>query len=275
MISVRPGEWRSQWYGESERYLREMFGAARSAGEKDRRAPVVVFFDELDSIGTTRGRAGSAVDDRVLQAFAAELDGVLSQRNHNILMIGATNRRESLDPALLRPGRFGDKEIRVGRPGMSAARAILAKHLTPGINYALNGSGGPSATRDHIIDATVSRLYAPNGESDLCSLIFRDGSQRPVKPADLMSGASLAKIAHAARERACWREVTTHSQGVRIEDLFAAVDRELDRLSRILTPANAREHLVGLPDDLDVVKVERSGPRHARGRLKYLTISGA
>jgi proteasome-associated ATPase len=280
-ISVQPGQFRNEYYGVSERLFRECFQAARTASQSDRRLPsagqsgnhppvVLMFFDELDAIGSTRGKFGSQVDDRVMQAFAAELDGVNAAGN--ILVIGATNRRQALDPCLVRPGRFGDKVIQVPRPNINAARGILGRHLAPDCPIYCNGHGAPAAAREAILDAAISRLYSPNGASSLGKLFFRDATVREVKAPDLISGASLANIARGARERACWREVANGKRGVSLEDVLAAIDRELDSLSRLLTPHNVRDHITGLPDDVDVVKVERPAGSRANAVHKYLTL---
>lgn len=119
------------------------------------------------------------------------------------------------------------------------------------------------------MDTAVSRLYAPNAAPVLSKLVLRDGTVREVKAADLISGASLANIARAARERACWREVAGNAAGIRAEDVLAAIDQELDSLSRVLTPLNARDHIAGLPDDIDVIRIERP-VRRAGQSHKYL-----
>lgn len=270
-IFVQPGEFRSEWYGATERHFRECFQAARAASLRDSRLPVVLFFDELDSIASTRGRIGGQVDDRVIQAFAAELDGVSGRGN--ILVVGATNRRQALDPALTRPGRFGDKAIQVLRPNRDSARAILGKHLAPDCPVYRNGHGAPHIAREALLDSAISRIYSPNGAPTLGKLVFRDATIQEVKAADLISGASLANIARTARERACWREVATGNQGVQLEDVLAAIDREMDSLSRLLTPQNARDHIANLPDDIDVVKIDRPIAARAKGTHKYLTLS--
>jgi proteasome-associated ATPase len=263
-MNVRPGELRSMWYGETERNFRELFRAARIAGEREERVPVIVFFDELDSIAATRGRFGRQIDDRIVQAFASEIDGITNRGN--ILLIGATNRRDAIDPALLRPGRFGDHSIRIPRPNMAAARSILDKHLYAGAPYGGDG-------REEIIDAAVSRLYSPNGVMRICKLVLRDASEREVKAPDLMSGASLAKIAQAALSRACYRDIDTGEPGVRVEDIFAGIDEEMESLSRLLTPLNARDHIQDLPDDVDVVRVDRPKGQRARSGHRHLAVA--
>lgn len=262
-IVVKPGELRSMWYGETERNFRELFRSARLAGERNADLPVVMFFDELDSIGATRGRSAGQLDDRIIQAFTVELDGVTGRGN--VLVIGATNRRQALDPALTRAGRFGDKTIRVPRPGLHAAREILGKHLRAEYPY--------TGEREEMIHATASRLYAPNGQPPLCKLILRDGTQREVKAPDLLSGASLAKIARCALESACDRHVLTGSMGLEMADLSYGIEQELESLSRLLTPLNARDYIEGLPDDMDVTRVERPKAQSIRAAQRYRMIA--
>lgn len=265
-IAVQPGEFRNEFYGVTERRFRECFAAARAAGDRDRRYPVICFFDELDAIGATRGKYASHVDDRVMQAFAAELDGISG--NGNILCVAATNRADCLDPAIQR--RFGNKRIQVPRPNMQAAASILHKHIAAGCPVYCNGFGTPEHARAYVIEAAVSRLYSPNGEPALCKTVFRDATVREVRAADLISGANLANIARAAREKACWREVRGGAQGLRTEDVFSAIDVEIENLARVLTPANVRDYVLGLPDDLDVVRIERPRGNRRHSMHKYL-----
>ena len=208
------------------------------------------------------------VHDNVLTSFLAELDGLAGRGD--VLVIGATNRREALDPALLRPGRLGDLVLEVPRPDRKAARDILGKHLAADIPYARNGHGDDlNATRAEILDAAVSMMFAPNGENELATLTFRDGKRRTVRAADLMSGAVLANMARAAVERACEREVETGEAGLTWEDVSAAFAQEFETSARTLTPANCRHHLTGLPHDLDVVNVELAA-RRVRRPQRYL-----
>jgi proteasome-associated ATPase len=249
----KPLEFCSMWWGESERILRDNFRALREAGEEDPDTPVVAFYDEIDSIGTARGVSVTHVDDRVLTAFMAELDGLESRGN--ILVVASTNRRDVLDPGLLRPGRLGDIIIEVPRPNMRAAREIFAKHLPADVPYAANGCG-PAEARQFIIDSAVSRIYSPNGESELVQITFRDGKQRKVKASDLMNGASIANIARVSLERACLREIEEGSSGLRLEDVLHAIAGELESMANTLTASNCRNHLRDLPQDVDAVRVE-------------------
>lgn len=261
-MNIKPGALHSMWYSQSEAQYREVFRVAREVGEQDPTVPVVLFFDEIDAIGVARGQSHMRVHDTVLTAFIAELDG-LTHRG-NLLVIAATNRREALDPALLRPGRLGDLVLEIPRPNLKAARQIFGKHLPERIPYARNGHGDDlAATRDELIETAVSRIYAPNASADLATLTFRDGKRRSVRRADLVSGAVIANISLLARERACQRYRTTGEPGLCVEDLLEAMDREFDTAANALTPSNCRSFLADLPYDTDVVNVERTRPRVA------------
>lgn len=271
-MNIKPSGLHSMWYGQTEANYREAFRVAREAGQADPEVPVVMFFDEIDSVGMARGHVNAHVDDRVLTAFMTELDGLADRGN--IVIVAATNRRAALDPALLRPGRLGDLVLEVPRPKRAAALDIFAKHLRPDAPYARNGHGDDLAfTRLEILETAVSRIYAPNAGNELATIQFRDGTRRSVRAADLISGAMIANIANSALERACVREVETGEQGLRFTDVACCMDEEFDAAVRALTPGNCRSHLTDLPHDLDVVSVQPV-PRKGLNSSRYLhTIS--
>jgi proteasome-associated ATPase len=216
---------------------------------------VVMFFDEVDHVGASRGTSLMRVDDRVLTAFMTELDGLESRGN--ILVVAATNRRDALDPGLLRPGRLGDCVIEVPKPNRKAAYEIFTKYLPANVPYAHNGHSDNSASaRAEIIASAISKIYSPNGGGDLARITFRDGKTRIVKPHDLVSGAVIAKIAQMAIERACWREVETGDAGICLQDVVSAVAEEFASAARGLVPGNCHKHLSELPQGVDVVAVE-------------------
>jgi proteasome-associated ATPase len=257
-LDIKPASLHSSWYGQSEANYREAFRIARTAGDAEPGIPVVMFFDEVDAVGAVRGHSVTRVDDRVLTAFMTELDGL--QSRGNVLVLAATNRRDAIDPALLRPGRLGDVVIEVPRPDMRAAREIFGKYLRADLPYAGDGD----AAREAVLDAVVSRLYAPNGAGDGAVGKLRDGKQRAVKAAELLSGADIAKIADAAVEAACVREIETGDAGLRSLDVVAAAEDHVESLARGLTPATCRGHLENLPNDVDVVAVEPTAGKGVR-----------
>jgi SpoVK/Ycf46/Vps4 family AAA+-type ATPase len=230
---------------------------------------VVLFFDEVDSIGSTRS-AGSAprVDDRVLTSFMTELDGL--EPRGNVLVVAATNRREAIDPALLRPGRLGDLVLEIPRPTRAAAKAILERHLCDSAPYA--GETEVPSGRADVIDTALSRVYAPNGEGDIASLMFRDGTRRAVRANDLVSGAMLAQIARIATERACLRELETGDPGIRRADILEGVTTALADAAGALTPNNCQAFIAGLPQDLAVVRVEATLSTERRPH-RFLTVA--
>ncbi len=253
-MNVKPGSLRSKWYGETESHIRRLFKHANDAGERHPDRPIVIFFDEVDSIGSVRGTGG--IDDRTMQALYAEIDGMIGRGN--VWLLAATNRRDAMDPALLRAGRLGDLIIAVPRPGLDAARQIFGKYLHAEVPYARNGHGDDlMATRDEIIDSAVSLVYSPNGQSTLATLQFRDGSQRDVLGPELISGAMIEKAVEHARVKAGQREAQVGDEGVRSADVTDALMRQLTSAAEGLTPANCRHHLSDLPQDMDVTAVRR------------------
>jgi proteasome-associated ATPase len=261
-IAIKPGELGSVYYSQTETNIREVFRVAHEFGARNPRIPVVIFFDEVDVTAGARGESFHRVDDRVTVALAAELDGLKDRGN--VFVIAATNRAEDLDAALLRNGRLGDDPIEVPRPGRDAAIAILRKHLRSDVPWADD--------RDELIDAAVARIYAPNGESDIARVVLRSGQDRVVRAADLVSGASLAKIARDAVDRAVRRHITTGDVGVRLTDVLDAVADELDGQAGLLTLRNVRRLVDGLPDDAGVARVERLRVGEKARRHRYLRL---
>jgi proteasome-associated ATPase len=251
-INVKPGAMNSMWYGATEQNYREIFRIAREAATAEPEVPVVMFWDEIDAIGASRGES-HRIDDRMLNAFMAEVDGL--EDRGNIVILAATNRLDSLDPALLRPGRLGDLVLHFPRPKRKAARAILGRHMPADIPYAANGEG-PAAAREALLDMAVAQLFAQSAETELANLTLRDGKRRMVRAADLVSGAQLEAIAQAALERACIREAEGGSAGVCSADVSSAVCEFFLAAPGSLKPHNARNYLPDLPQDIDVVRVD-------------------
>lgn len=270
-INIKPGSLHSCWYGESEKNIRQLFNMAREASLDNPDIPVTLFFDEIEAIGSARTTSMERVDDRVLPAFLAELSSF--EERGNVLVVAATNRADALDPALLRSGRLGDLVIEVPRPGRRAARAIFGKHLPDDIPMAVQECDG-DATAAHatLIDAALSRIYAPNGGGELARLTFRDGKRRDIRASDLVSGAAIAKVCGDATQEACLHEIESGEGGLRTEHLLRAIDREFTRAAGMLTPYNCRKHLSGLPQDVDVVSVDPIRKPTARSH-RYLNVA--
>jgi proteasome-associated ATPase len=252
-INVRPGQLNSMWYGQTEEHYREIFRIAREAAVAEPRIPVVMFWDEVDAIGSNRGESMHRIDDRMLNCFMAELNGF--EDRENVVVLAATNRLGALDPALLRPGRLGDLVLHFPQPRAKAARAILERHLPADIPYAASGEGQVAA-RDALLDLAVAQLYAQNTDTELAQLTLRDGRQHLVRAADLVSGAQLQSIAQTAIERACVRETDGGPEGLNTADIAAGVFDFFTTAPRALTTHNARNYLRNLPQDIDVVRID-------------------
>jgi proteasome-associated ATPase len=252
-MNVKPGALNSMWFGATEQHYREIFRVAREAAIADPGTPCVIFFDEVDSIGGQRGESVNRIDDKVSNAFMAELDGL--EDRGNIVILAATNRLDSIDRALLRPKRLGDLVLHFPQPGAKAARAILARHMPADVPYASNGEG-PAAAREALLDRAVAQLFAQSSETEMANLTLRDGKRRMVRAADLVSGAHLESMAQSALERACVREIEGGPEGVCGADIDAAVSGFFLSAARALTPRSARNYLTDLPQDNDVVRVD-------------------
>ncbi len=252
-INIKPGSLNSMWFGATEERIREVFRIARDSAAAEPDVPLVMFWDEIDSIGGHRGDSFHRVDDRILNAFMAELNGL--EDRGNIVILAATNRLDSIDPALLRPGRLGDLVLHVPQPGSKGARAILARHLPEDIPYAAFGER-QLAARDALLDLAIAQLYLQSTETELANITLRDGKHRLVRAADLVSGAQLESIAQSAIERACVREAESGPVGVSAGDMSVAVADFFQSAPRALTPRNARSYLRDLPQDVDVVRVD-------------------
>jgi proteasome-associated ATPase len=262
-MHVKPGSQRHWLYGRTEENYRALFRAAKQAVQRANsngargRLPLCLFFDELDGAGQRLdGMYGNAIDARTLAALLAEIDGLESSAD--LLLIGASNRPDLIDEALLRPGRFGDRIFEIPRPRQrQAAVQIFAKYLTADLPYARSGRqvGGREAA-EAFMDVALSRLFAPRGAShELATLTFRDGKTRQVTAPDLLSGALIANAVNKAKKASALRAL--HGQGgITAEDLCSALDAELLQAAQQLQPGPTLRRLLGLPADQDVVRVE-------------------
>lgn len=211
-INVKGPELLNKYVGETERRIRLIFERARELAEEGR--PVIVFFDEMESIFRTRGSGVSSdMETTVVPQLLTELDGV--EGLSNVIVVGATNREELIDPAILRPGRL-DVKIRVERPSKAAAADIFSKHLTSSL----------PTTEPHaeLIEATVEYLYADN---PFVELHYVDGAIEVLHYRDFASGAMFANIVDRAKKFAIKAQIAdARQQGISREHLREAVDAE-------------------------------------------------
>ena len=219
----------------------------------------------MDHLGSRDQQIGSDVDAKLMPCFLQEVDNI---RNDRVMLIGATNMESRLDEALIRPGRFGALH-RIGRPSREQARQIFGYDLSPGLPLTDHGAP-PAEVAQTLIGEVLAAAYAPNGAlSQLATLTFRDGSKRPVTAAQVMSGALIASAVNKAKRRACERALAGGQPGVTSADLLQALAGELDAIADRLRPGPALTQMLSLPQDMDVVRVERCASGAAR-RTEFL-----
>ncbi|AWB84010.1 proteasome ATPase [Corynebacterium liangguodongii] len=226
-INVKGPELLNKFVGETERRIRLIFERARELASDGR--PVIVFFDEMESIFRTRGSGVSSdMETTVVPQLLTEIDGV--EGIANVIVIGATNREELIDPAILRPGRL-DIKIRVSRPTREEARDIFSRYLTDSVPHA--------EPIPALIDAAVDALFAPR---PFVRLELVDGTAEVLHYRDFVSGAMIANIVDRAKKLAIKEHIAGAStSGVTVEHMRAAVRAEQDESEDLPNTANPDE----------------------------------
>lgn len=212
--------------GETERKIREIFVKAREKANED--VPVVVSFDEMDALFRTRGTGVSSdVETTIVPQLLAEIDGVEGLRN--VIVIGASNRQDLIDPAILRPGRL-DVKIRIERPDRAAAVDVFHKYLTPAIPIAdaeIAESGGEAeAAIARMIATTVESMYALSEENRFLEVTYANGEKELLYFKDFASGAMIESIVRRAKKLALKRYIGHGEKGITTDDLLAALREE-------------------------------------------------
>jgi proteasome-associated ATPase len=221
-LNIKGPELLNKYVGETERHIRLIFARAREKATEG--TPVVVFFDEMESLFRTRGSGVSSdVETTIVPQLLAEIDGV--ERLENVIVIGASNREDMIDPAILRPGRL-DVKIKIERPDAESARDIFTHYLTPDLPFhaddlAVNG-GSPSATAAAMVDRTVERMYAESEENQFLEVTYANGDKEVLYFRDFNSGAMIQNIVDRAKKSAIKDLLTLRQRGIRIEHLLAA-----------------------------------------------------
>ena len=263
-LNIKGPELLSKFVGETERQIRAIFDQARKAAAEDR--PVVIFFDEMEALFRTRGTGVSSdVETMIVPQVLAEIDGVESLRN--VVIIGASNREDMIDPAILRPGRL-DVKIRINRPDVAAAEEILARHLTANLpldptELAAHG-GDREATAASLRRVVVEALYARNEATAVLEITeahtVSGASTRVLHLADLTSGAMLAAIVSRAKTASIKDELAGGAGGLSAARLRSAVETEA-RQNEEITGATTPEgwaRLIGTRTS-QILRVRRLG----------------
>ena len=225
-INIKGPELLNKYVGETERQIRLVFQRAREKSEEG--WPVIVFFDEMDSMFRTRGTGiSSDMESTIVPQLLAEIDGVEGLRN--VIVIGATNREDLIDPAILRPGRL-DVKIRIERPDEKAACQIFARYLTnelPISSTTIEQYGGSTEVAiSEMIDATVSEMYRQDEENRFLEVTYQNGDRDVMYFKDFSSGAMIENIVRRAKKLAIKRLIAGGERGINLEDLKLSIRQE-------------------------------------------------
>jgi proteasome-associated ATPase len=225
-LNIKGPELLNKYVGETERQIRLIFQRAKEKSNEG--VPVIVFFDEMDSIFRTRGSGVSSdVENTIVPQLLSEIDGV--EQLKNVIVIGASNREDMIDPAILRPGRL-DVKIKIERPDAAAARDIFSKYLLSSLPLAddvVAGAGGDrEAALARIIDEGVKRMYADADENRFLEVTYANGDKEVLYFKDFNSGAMIENIVNRAKKMAIKRFLETGEKGIKATDLFSAVTDE-------------------------------------------------
>ena len=221
-LNIKGPELLNKFVGETERQIRVIFQKARehaSAG-----TPVIVFFDEMDSLFRTRGSGVSSdVENTIVPQLLSEIDGV--ETLENVIVIGASNREDMIDPAILRPGRL-DVKIKIERPDAPAAKEIFAIYLTPEVPLSqadIAAHGGDTASFiSFAIDTIVEQTYAQTRENEFLEVTYANGDKEIMYFKDFMSGAMIENIVSRAKKAAIKAELETGERGITLQQLLTA-----------------------------------------------------
>ena len=225
-LNLKGPELLNKYVGETERQIRLVFQRAREKSEEG--WPVIVFFDEMESLFRTRGSGiSSDIESTIVPQLLAEIDGVETLKN--VIVIGASNREDLIDPAILRPGRL-DVKIKIERPDMAAAKQIFARYLTADLpldEAALGAAGGDrERALDAMIDETVAEMYRADAANQFLEVTYQNGDREVMYFKDFSSGAMIENIVRRAKKLAIKRLIGGGSGGISVDDLVAAIHQE-------------------------------------------------
>jgi proteasome-associated ATPase len=225
-LNIKGPELLNKWVGETERQIRLIFQRAKE--KSDEGVPVIVFFDEMDSLFRTRGTGiSSDVESTIVPQLLSELDGVEALKN--VIVIGASNREDLIDPAILRPGRL-DVKIKISRPDPVAARQIFRIYLDQDIPFdseqMAGFDGDRSAFLDDMITRTVDLMYSEDEENRFLEVTYANGDREVLFFKDFSSGAMIENIVRRAKKDAIKRQIDGGTVGLKDEDLMKAIKQE-------------------------------------------------
>jgi len=222
-LNIKGPELLDKYVGETERHIRLIFARAREKASDG--SPVVVFFDEMDSLFRTRGTGVSSdVETTIVPQLLSEIDGV--ERLDNVIVIGASNREDMIDPAILRPGRL-DVKVKIQRPDAEAAADIFAKYITTDLPFHPNDlaehGGDVQSTVDAMVQRTVEAMYSTEKSNEYLEVTYANGDTEMLYFKDFNSGAVIQNVVDRAKKYAIKDLLTTKQKGLRIDHLLRAV----------------------------------------------------
>ena len=226
-LNIKGPELLNKYVGETERQLRLVFSRAREKAAEG--VPVIVFFDEMDSLFRTRGTGiSSDMESTIVPQLLAEIDGVEALRD--VIVIGASNREDLIDPAILRPGRL-DVKIKIERPDERAAEQIFGRYLTTDLPLDAAtveelGGGDPAKAVQAMIEATVEEMYRADVARQFLEVTYQNGDKEILYFKDFASGAMIENIVRRAKKLAIKREIAGSGRGVRTADLLESISQE-------------------------------------------------
>jgi proteasome-associated ATPase len=221
-LNIKGPELLNKYVGETERHIRLVFQRAREKANQG--TPVIVFFDEMDSLFRTRGSGVSSdVENTIVPQLLSEIDGV--EGLENVIVIGASNREDMIDPAILRPGRL-DVKIKIERPDAESARDIFSKYLTPTLPLHADDlaefGGDKGACVAGMIRATVERMYTETEENRFLEVTYANGDKEVLYFKDFNSGAMIQNIVDRAKKMAIKDLLDNDQKGLRVTHLLQA-----------------------------------------------------
>jgi len=226
-LNIKGPELLNKYVGETERQIRLVFQRAREKSEEG--VPVIVFFDEMDSLFRTRGSGiSSDMESTVVPQLLAEIDGVEALKN--VIVIGASNREDLIDPAILRPGRL-DVKIKIERPNEDAAGQIFSRYLTPNLPLdagevdSLGGGDRHKAVRV-MIERTVEEMYRDDEDNRFIEVTYQNGDKEVMYFKDFASGAMIENIVRRAKKLSIKRQIAKDGKGIRLDDLLVSIRQE-------------------------------------------------
>jgi len=221
-LNIKGPELLNKYVGETERHIRLVFQRAREKASEG--TPVIVFFDEMDSLFRTRGSGVSSdVENTIVPQLLSEIDGV--EGLENVIVIGASNREDMIDPAILRPGRL-DVKIKIERPDAESARDIFSKYLTSTLPLHSDDLGEFGGSREAcvagMIQRTVERMYTESEENRFLEVTYANGDKEVLYFKDFNSGAMIQNIVDRAKKMAIKDLLDNDQRGLRVQHMLQA-----------------------------------------------------